>query len=105
MPPNNTPTPPEQPDKLPNANAAWNASRVNRDVNVEQVMAAIATQINAAIDMGEFEANMTMQSIGLPPGPLPGRIRSQLVRQGYRVNMRGRDFLLVDWREAGVTEA
>lgn len=104
MPPNDkpdTPTPPDRPQKLPNANAAWNASRVNRDVNVAAVMELITGHIVAAIDDGKFEANMTMNSIGLPPGPLPGRIRSELVRAGYTVTMRGRDYLLVDWRSAG----
>lgn len=98
-----TPTaqPASPPEKLPNANAAWSASKRNRDLNVDAVMELIAAQVNAAIDEGKFEANMTMRSIGLPSGPLPGRIRSTLINAGYTVTMRGRDYLLVDWRSAG----
>lgn len=109
MPPNNgNQTPDTQagevitaPGKLPPANAARNQAKQNRDVIVAEVIDAITLQIDAAVAQGAYEANMTMESIGLKPGPLPGRIRSELVRAGYEVKMRGRDYLLVSWENAG----
>lgn len=109
MPPNNgNQTPNTQageataaPGKLPPANAVRNQAAQNRDVILTDVIDAMTQQINAAVAQGAYEVNMTMQSVGLKPGPLPGRVRSELVRAGYEVKMRGRDYLLVSWENAG----